>query len=143
CCPGPARGRAPGGRRADAREAAHGRPPPVRPAGRGAHLVQPPWHFAGFAAIWHRGRMPTRLVPLVLDANDPPRLARFWAGALGWEVGEESADEIDVSPPGFDYPGPAALPLVFVPVPEPKTGQNRVIPARAAPPPSHQPGRSP
>ena len=70
--------------------------------------------------------MPTRLVHLVLDANDPPRLARFWAGALGWEVSEDSADEIDVSPPGFDYPSPAALPLVFIPVAEPKTGQNRV-----------------
>jgi predicted enzyme related to lactoylglutathione lyase len=69
--------------------------------------------------------MPTRLVHLVLDANDPPRLARFWAGALGWEV-EESADEIGVEPQGFDYPSPAALPLLFLPVPEPKTGQNRV-----------------
>jgi Glyoxalase-like domain len=70
--------------------------------------------------------MPTRLVHLVLDANDPPRLARFWAGALGWEVGGEPPDEIEVSPPGFDYPSPAALPLVFEPVPEPRTGQNRV-----------------
>jgi hypothetical protein len=70
--------------------------------------------------------MPTRLVHLVLDANDPPRLARFWAGALGWEVGGEPPDEIEVSPPGLAYPSPAALPLVFEPVPEPKTGQNRV-----------------
>jgi hypothetical protein len=70
--------------------------------------------------------MPTRLVHLVLDANDPPRLARFWAGALGWVVAEEAADEVDVWPSGFDYPSPEALPLVFVPVPEPKTGQNRV-----------------
>ncbi len=69
--------------------------------------------------------MPTRLVHLVLDANDPPRLARFWAGALGWVVAEE-AGEIDVRPSGFDYPSPAALPLVFEPVPEPKTGQNRI-----------------
>jgi len=70
--------------------------------------------------------MPTRLVHLVLDANDSPRLAQFWAGALGWKVTEESAYEIYVSPPGFDYPSPAALPLFFEPVPEPKTGQNRV-----------------
>jgi hypothetical protein len=70
--------------------------------------------------------MPTRLVHLVLDANDSSRLARFWAGALGWEVTEESAYEIYVGPPGFDYPSPAALPLFFEPVPEPKTGQNRV-----------------
>mgnify|MGYP002400643395 CR=1 FL=1 len=70
--------------------------------------------------------MPTRLVHLVLDANDPLRLARFWAGALGWEVADETAEEVDVWPAGFRYPSPEALPLVFVPVPEPKTGQNRV-----------------
>ena len=70
--------------------------------------------------------MPTRLVHLVLDANDPPRLARFWADALGWVVAGEAPDDIDVRPSGFDYPSPAALPLVFEPVPEPKTGQNRI-----------------
>ena len=70
--------------------------------------------------------MPTRLVHLVFDANDPPKLARFWAAALGWEVAAEEPDEVVVWPSGFDYPGPAALPLVFVPVPEAKTVKNRV-----------------
>jgi len=70
--------------------------------------------------------MPTRLVHLVVDAADPGRLARFWAEALGWEVGDEEPDEVDVWPPGFSYPDSSALPLVFVPVPEPKTGKNRV-----------------
>ena len=54
--------------------------------------------------------MSTRLVHLVIDAADPRGLARFWAAALGWEV----TAEVDVSPQGFSYPGPAALPLVFV-----------------------------
>jgi predicted enzyme related to lactoylglutathione lyase len=71
--------------------------------------------------------MPTRLVHLVVDAAEPARLARFWAGALGWEIAaEEADDEVDVWPSGFSYPDPSALPLVFVPVPEPKTGKNRV-----------------
>ena len=70
--------------------------------------------------------MPTRLVHLVVDAADPARLARFWAAALGWEVAPEEPDEVDVWPPGFSYPDSAALPLVFVPVPEPKAGKNRV-----------------
>jgi len=70
--------------------------------------------------------MPTRLVHLVIDAAEPARLARFWAEALGWKVGAEESDEVDVWPHGFSYPGPAALPLVFVPVPEAKTGKNRV-----------------
>ena len=29
-------------------------------------------------------------------------------------------------PAGYTYPDPSAVPLVFVPVPEPKTGKNRV-----------------
>ncbi len=70
--------------------------------------------------------MPTRLVHLVLDANDPPMLARFWAAALGWEAQPEEDGEVDVWPPGYRYPDPVALPLVFVPVPEPKAGKNRV-----------------
>ena len=70
--------------------------------------------------------MPTRLVHLVVDAADPARLARFWAAALGWEVASEEPDEVDVWPPGFSYPDSSALPLVFVPVPEPKAGKNRV-----------------
>jgi len=63
---------------------------------------------------------------LVIDAAEPSRLARFWAAALGWEVGAEESGEVDVWPHGFSYPGSAALPLVFVPVPEAKTGKNRV-----------------
>ena len=70
--------------------------------------------------------MPTRLVHLVFDANDPPKLARFWAAALGWEVAAEEPDEVVVWPSGYDYPDPAALALVFVPVPEAKTVKNRV-----------------
>jgi len=68
----------------------------------------------------------TRLVHLVVDAIQPARLARFWAAALDWEIPAEQDEEIDVWPRGYSYPDPAALPLVFVPVPEAKTGKNRV-----------------
>ena len=70
--------------------------------------------------------MATRLVHLVADAADPSGLARFWAQALGWQVAAEEPGEVVVWPPGYDYPDPAVLPLVFVPLPEPKTGKNRV-----------------
>jgi hypothetical protein len=70
--------------------------------------------------------MATRLVDLVIDAAEPARLARFWAAALRWEVGAEEDDEVDVYPGGYNYPDPAALPLVFVPVSDPKTVTNRV-----------------
>ena len=70
--------------------------------------------------------MTTRLVHLVVDAAEPARLARFWAAALGWQAGDEEDGAVDVWPGGYSYPDPAALPLVFVPVPEPKSVKNRV-----------------
>jgi len=70
--------------------------------------------------------MPTRLVHVVADAHDPARLARFWAALLGWEVADETGGEVDVWPAGYTYPDPVAVPIVFVPVPERKTGKNRV-----------------
>jgi predicted enzyme related to lactoylglutathione lyase len=70
--------------------------------------------------------MPTRLVHLAADALDPPRLARFWAAALGWEVVDEDPSESDVEPPGYHYPDAGAVIIAFVPVPEAKTGKNRV-----------------
>jgi hypothetical protein len=70
--------------------------------------------------------MPTRLVHLIVDANDPAGLARFWASALDWVIADETAEEVDIWPAGYQYPDPSAVPLVFVPVPEPKTGKDRV-----------------
>ena len=70
--------------------------------------------------------MPTRAVHLVVDAVDPAALAAFWARALDWEATSEDGGETDVWPAGYSYPSPEALPLVFVPVPEPKAGKNRV-----------------
>jgi len=70
--------------------------------------------------------MATRLVHLLFDSANPPSAATFWANALGWEVAFESPEEAVVAPAGFEYPGTWAVPLVFVPVPEPKTAKNRV-----------------
>ncbi len=66
-------------------------------------------------------RMTSRLVALCVDANDAPRLARFWAAALRWEIAHEASDEVRLAPTddtGFD--------LVFVRVPESKVGRNRI-----------------
>ena len=54
-----------------------------------------------------------------------PGWPRFGAAALGWEVAAEEHDVANVWPHGYRYPDPVALPLVF-PVPEARTGQNRV-----------------
>jgi catechol 2,3-dioxygenase-like lactoylglutathione lyase family enzyme len=65
--------------------------------------------------------MTARFVALAIDANDPMRLARFWAHALRWEVGDEVDGAVRLVPTDG-----ARFDLLFVPVPEPKTGQNRI-----------------
>jgi len=62
----------------------------------------------------------SRLVSLCLDANDPLRLARFWAEALRWKV-DETDDEIGLVPTDGTRFG-----ILFEPVPEPKVGRNRL-----------------
>ena len=42
--------------------------------------------------------MALTLVSLSFDANDPDRLAAFWAGALGWGLADRIDDEIHVRP---------------------------------------------
>ncbi len=64
--------------------------------------------------------MTSRLVSLCLDANDPLRLARFWAEALGWQI-DESSDEVGLVPTDGTRFG-----IVFEPIPEQKVGKNRV-----------------
>ena len=70
--------------------------------------------------------MATRLVHMVIDAADPASLAGFWAAALRWDVELGESGEAVVWPAGFDYPGPGAVPLVIVPMREPKTVKNRI-----------------
>ncbi|MPZ83444.1 MAG: VOC family protein [Actinophytocola sp.] len=67
--------------------------------------------------------MSTRLVNVVVDAADPPALAQFWCDLLGWRVSLAEPDEVDVQAPPDDG---WRFDLVFVPVPEPKTVQNRL-----------------
>ncbi|MFF5988629.1 VOC family protein [Prauserella flavalba] len=71
--------------------------------------------------------MATRLAHLVVDARQPPVLAAFWSGLLGWEVVPEDEADVEgavtVRAPKADGCG---LSLVFVPAPGPKTAKNRV-----------------
>ncbi|HEY0520435.1 MAG TPA: VOC family protein, partial [Ilumatobacteraceae bacterium] len=56
-----------------------------------------------------------------MDANDPLRLAQFWAEALRWRVESKGADEVVLVPTdgtSFD--------ILFEPVPEKKEGANRL-----------------
>ena len=63
----------------------------------------------------------SRLVALCFDANDPLALARFWAHALHWEVGDETRDGIGLVPTDDTRFG-----IRFVPVPEKKRGKNTI-----------------
>jgi predicted enzyme related to lactoylglutathione lyase len=94
--------------------------------------------FGRYSARMEGGSMATRLVHLVVDAADPKRLAHFWSAALGWDMAADDADEWDVWPASYRYPDPVAVPLVFVPVPEGKTGKNRVHLDLATTSPEHQ-----
>jgi predicted enzyme related to lactoylglutathione lyase len=65
--------------------------------------------------------MTTRLANLCFDANDPRKLARFWAGVLKWEIDDETHDEIGLMPTDG-----TRFNMLFLPVPEPKEGKNRI-----------------
>ena len=64
--------------------------------------------------------MSTRLVSLCFDAIDPLRLARFWAGAIHWEIEDEPDMEIRLVPTDG-----TRLTFTILPVPEPKAGKSR------------------
>jgi hypothetical protein len=65
--------------------------------------------------------MPCRLIALCFDANDPLRLARFWAGVLGWEMADDPQDGSALLP--SDDTG---IRIRFLPTQEQKTGQNQM-----------------
>lgn len=65
--------------------------------------------------------MGTRLTALVIDAADPPILARWWAHTLDWEITYESADEICVEVGGHVV-GASPPELTFVRVQAPRSG---------------------
>jgi hypothetical protein len=58
---------------------------------------------------------------VVVDAVDPARLARWWAEALGYHITYERPEEVEIRRDPDQLPG-----LIFVPVPETKSGKNRL-----------------
>jgi len=65
--------------------------------------------------------MTSRLDALCFDANDPLRLACFWADALQWEVHEETEGDVALVPTDG-----TRFRLLFLPVPEKKAAKNRI-----------------
>ncbi|MEV0195277.1 VOC family protein [Nonomuraea sp. NPDC050691] len=65
--------------------------------------------------------MTSQLVALCFDASDPLRLARFWAGLLGWETAGDPHDGVTILPTddtGFQ--------IRFLPAQENKTVPNQM-----------------
>jgi len=62
--------------------------------------------------------MTSNLQALTFDANDPLRLARFWAGVLGWETAEDGTVIVPNDHAGFQ--------IWFHPTEEQKTGPNQM-----------------
>ena len=65
--------------------------------------------------------MTSHLYALGFDATDPGRIARFWAGVLGWEIADEPADDVAILP--SDDSG---FRLRFLATLEQKAGPNRM-----------------
>jgi predicted enzyme related to lactoylglutathione lyase len=65
--------------------------------------------------------MACELSALSFAANDPPGLARFWAGVLGWEQADDAGDGVALVP--SDDTG---FRLRFRPTQEPKTRPNQM-----------------
>ena len=65
--------------------------------------------------------MTSHLFALCFDANDPMRLARFWAGVLGWEMVDDPDGGIVLLP--SDDTG---FRIEFFPTQEPKAGPNQM-----------------
>jgi hypothetical protein len=65
--------------------------------------------------------MTSHLFAICFDANDPLRLARFWAGVLSWEMADDPDDGIALLP-GDD----TGLRIRFLPAQQRKAGQNRM-----------------
>jgi len=65
--------------------------------------------------------MPSRWEQIVVDSEDPARLARWWAEALDYEIVHEAPDEIEIRRSAEEMPG-----LLFTPVPGAKTVKNRL-----------------
>jgi hypothetical protein len=75
----------------------------------------------------------TRLDSLCFDANDPVRLARFWAATLHWETRGATDGEVDLVPTDG-----TRFQFSFVAVPEPKTTKNRIHLDLVSESPEHQ-----
>jgi predicted enzyme related to lactoylglutathione lyase len=65
---------------------------------------------------------------VIVDCTDPDRVATFWQAALGWRRTHTSADggEIVLEPPEGSAEDGVSPDLLFIAVPDPTPGKNRL-----------------
>lgn len=70
--------------------------------------------------------MTLRIQCLAIDALDPRRLASFWQEALGWRRTYDNDTEVVLEPPAGSPEDGISPDLIFLPVPEERSGKNRL-----------------
>lgn len=70
--------------------------------------------------------MTLRIQSVLFDCHDPFAVAEFWQTALGWRRTHEEPDEIVLEPPAGSPQDGVAPDLLFLRVPDPTPGKNRV-----------------
>ena len=71
--------------------------------------------------------MDIRIQCVCIDTTDPLRLATFWQAALGWRLeAGPSGNEVVLEPPEGSPEDGVAPDLLFLRVPEEKSGKNRL-----------------
>lgn len=63
---------------------------------------------------------------VLIDCHDPAVVAAFWQSALGWRRTEDEPDEIVLEPPAGSPQDGVAPDLLFLRVPDPTPGKNRL-----------------
>ena len=61
-----------------------------------------------------------------IDSVDPIPLARWWAELLGWRITYEDSNEVVIEPPEGSPEDGVSPDMLFLRVPEPKQGKNRI-----------------
>lgn len=70
--------------------------------------------------------MSIRIQCLDIDCADPIALGRWWSEVLGWRVTHEGDDETVLEPPAGSPEDGVVPDLLFLKVPDPKSGKNRL-----------------
>lgn len=70
--------------------------------------------------------MTLRIQCLCIDSADPAKLASFWEAALGWRRTFEEDDQVALEPPAGSREDGVVPDLLFLRVPEQKSGKNRL-----------------